>query len=89
MGEGQLEIYTEAPTQKETKMVVQTLKNGKARGIDQIITGLLKVDTESTCVELKRLFDLICKKRNCRRSGNRDRYARFRRQGTYSNVVIG
>ena len=39
--------------------MVQTLKNGKAPGIVQITAELLKVDIESTCVELRHLFDLI------------------------------
>ena len=57
--EGELDIDTEPPTEKEIKRVVQTLKNGKAPGIDQITAELLKVDTESTCVQLGHLFDLI------------------------------
>ena len=59
MGEWELEIGTEPPTEEEIKRVVQTLKHGKGPGIDQITAELWKVDTESTCVELKRLFDLI------------------------------
>lgn len=59
MGEEELDIDTEPPTEEEIKRVVQTLKNGKAPGIDQITAELLKVDTESTCMELMRLFDLI------------------------------
>ena len=59
VGEGERDIDTEPPIEKEIKRVVQTLKNGKAPGIDQITAELLKVDTESTCVELGHLFDLI------------------------------
>ena len=44
---------------KSRLRAVQTLKNGKAPGIDQITAELLNADTESTCVELRRLFDLI------------------------------
>ena len=50
---------TKPPTKEEIKRVVQTLKNGKAPEIDQITPELFKVDTESPCVELRRLFDLI------------------------------
>ena len=59
VGEGELDIDTERQLEKGIKRVVQTLKNGKAPGIDQITADLLKVDTESTCVELGHLFDLI------------------------------
>ena len=59
MEEEELDIDTEPPTEEEIKRAVQTLKIGKAPGIDQIIAELLKADTESTCVELRRLFDLI------------------------------
>lgn len=59
MGEEELDIDTEPPTEEEIKRVVQTLKNGKAPGINQITAELLKVDTESTCMELMCLFDLI------------------------------
>ena len=50
---------TKPPTKEEIKRVVQTLMNGKALGINQITAELLKVDTESTCVEPRHLFDLI------------------------------
>ena len=39
--------------------MVQTLKNGKAPGIDQITAELLTDDIGTTCVELRHLFDLI------------------------------
>ena len=59
--EGELDIDTEPPTEEEItcKRVEQTLKNGKAPGIDQLKAELLKADTESNCVELKHLCDLI------------------------------
>ena len=72
IGEGELDINTEPLTEEEIKRVVHTLKNGKAPGIDQITAELLKVDTGSTCVELRRLFDLIWKEENCRSSRNRN-----------------
>ena len=59
VGEGKLDIDTEPPTEKEIKRVVQTLKNGKAPGAEKIALEMLKVDTESTCMELRHLFDLI------------------------------
>ena len=59
VGEGELDIDTEPPKEEEIKRVVQTLKNGKAPGVDQITAELLKADTESTCVELRLLFDLL------------------------------
>ena len=59
MGEEELDIDMEPPTEEEIMKAVQALKNGKAPGIDQITAELLKADTESTCVELKHLFDLI------------------------------
>ena len=59
MEEGELDIDTEPPTEEEIKRVEQTLKNGKAPGIDQLAAELLKADRESNCVELKHLCDLI------------------------------
>ena len=59
MEEEELDIDTERPTEEEIRKVVQARKNGKAPGIDQTIAELLKDDTETTYVELKRLFDLI------------------------------
>ena len=57
--EGELDIDTEPPTEEEIKRVVQTIKNGKASGINDITAELLKADTENTYVELKHLCDLI------------------------------
>ena len=45
VGEGEMDIDTKPPTEKGIKKVVQTLKNGKAPGIDQITAELLKLDT--------------------------------------------
>ena len=45
VGEGELDIDTEPPTETEIKRVVQTLKNGKAPRIDQITAELLRVNT--------------------------------------------
>ena len=59
MEEVELGIDAGLPTEEEIERAVQTLKNEKASEIGQITTELLKADTESTCVELKRLFDLI------------------------------
>ena len=49
IGKGELDMDTEQPVEEEIKRVVQTLKNGKAPGIDQITAELLQVYTESTC----------------------------------------
>ena len=60
--EEELNIDTEPPTEEEIRKTVQALKNGKAPGNEQITAELLKADTESresTCVELKRFFDMI------------------------------
>ena len=37
----------------------RSLNYGKAPGIDQITAELLKLDTGSKCVELRRLLDVI------------------------------
>ena len=68
VGEGELDIDTEPPTEKEIKRVVQTLKNGKAPGIDQITAELMKVDTESTWKQ--GLIRKIPKKGNLQQCGN-------------------
>lgn len=57
--EGELDIDTEPPTEEEIKRVVQTIKNGKASGINEITAEVLKADTENTYVELKHPCDLI------------------------------
>ena len=59
MQEEELDIDMDPPTEEEMRNAMQALKNRKAPGMDQITAELLKADTESTCVELKRLFDLI------------------------------
>jgi hypothetical protein len=51
-----LQINTEPPTIEELKEAIQSCKNGKAPGIDQIRSEMLKVDTDTTAKMLLPLF---------------------------------
>jgi hypothetical protein len=52
----ELQINTEPPTIEELKEAIQSCKNGKAPGIDQIRSEMLKVDTDTTAKMLLPLF---------------------------------
>ena len=60
--EEELDISTKPPTLQEIKTAQKTLNNGKAPGADQITVEMLREDPELTCIELKRIFDLIWEK---------------------------
>ena len=89
MEEEELDIDTELPTEEELKRAVRTLKNGRAPGIGQITRELLKADIESTCVELKCLFDLICQEEKVPEQWKQGLICKIPKKGTYSSVVIG
>ena len=85
----ELGIDAGLPTEEEIKRAVQTLKNEKASEIGQITTELSKADTESTCVELKRLFDLIWQNEKVPVQYKQGLICKSQRKGTHSSVEIG
>lgn len=55
----ELDIDVEAPNLEEIQKAVNSLKNGKAPGVDQVTAEMLKADSKTTSSEFKKIFDII------------------------------
>jgi len=77
----ELDISTEPPSLLEIQRAVKQLKNGKAPGVDQITSEMLKADVEQTSVELKYLFDIIWERETVPKQWNKGLICKIPKKG--------
>ena len=56
-----LPIKTEPPTIDEVRSIIKDLKNGKAPGIDNITSELLRADPDTSSAQIHKLLTIIWK----------------------------
>ena len=62
--EQDLPINVEPPTENEVRKAIQSLKNGKAAGEDEVTAEMLKIETEFTPKLLQKIFHRIWESEN-------------------------
>ncbi len=54
-----VKIIVLAPTKQEIKKAIQSMRTGRAQGIDQVTAEMIKADLDGSCKELKQILDRI------------------------------